>query len=127
MRGAGHGDIQNMSGGFKPPEIEGDRAVLTGCAPAAKMRGYQAQVMAYSKGLGRLTCVMKGYEPCHNAGEVIAQAAYDPELDVEHTPDSVFCYHGAGTVIPWYEAASHMHLEAVWQMNGKNKHMFNLR
>ncbi len=107
-------DIQNMSGGFKPPEIEGDRAVLTGCAPAAKMRGYQAQVMAYSKGLGRLTCVMKGYEPCHNAGEVIAQAAYDPELDVEHTPDSVFCSHGAGFIVPWDQVEGYMHVEG-WQ------------
>ena len=106
-------DIQNMSGDFKPPEIEEDRAVLTGCAPVAKMRGYQAQVMAYSKGLGRLTCVMKGYEPCHNADEVIAQAAYDPELDVEHTPDSVFCSHGAGFIVPWDQVEGYMHVEGL--------------
>ena len=74
--------------------------------------------MAYSKGLGRLTCVMKGYEPCHNAGEVIAQAAYDPELDVEHTPDSVFCSHGAGVIVSWDQVRAHMHLDSGWRPAG---------
>ncbi|MEZ5164763.1 MAG: hypothetical protein R2683_03680 [Bifidobacterium adolescentis] len=28
---------------------------------------------------------------------------YDPESDLENTPDSVFCAHGAGYPVKWYK------------------------
>lgn len=54
----------------------------------------------------------KGYFPCHNAEEVVARIGYDPERDLLNTGDSVFCAHGAGFIVPWREAAAHMHLPA---------------
>ena len=34
--------------------------------------------------------------------EVVAALGYDPEADVENTPDSVFCAHGAGFNVKWH-------------------------
>lgn len=105
-------DVEKMHGTFGPPEPEGERSVLTGSAPVSAMRNYQQEVTAYTRGRGRLFCSLKGYGSCHNPEEVLAECTYDPELDPANPPDSVFCYHGAGTIIPWYEVPEHMHLES---------------
>ena len=104
-------DIQRMQGKFDTPETDGEMSVLTGTAPVALMQGYQKEVANYTRGKGRFSCELKGYESCHNAEEVIAAIAYEPEADLEHTPDSVFCAHGAGFVVPWQEVYEYMHLE----------------
>lgn len=106
-------DVEKMCGSFEQPQMEGDMSVLCGTVPVASMRNYQQEVVSYTKGRGKLACTMKGYAPCHNTEEVLEQCIYDPEADIENTPDSVFCYHGAGTVVPWYEVPRHMHLESV--------------
>ena len=108
-------DVQRMNGQFDAPEIEDEMAVLTGSAPVSEMREYMTEVYAYTKGRGRFSCSLKGYEPCHNAEEIIASVGYDPERDVENTPDSVFCAHGAGYIVPWDQVPSHMHVESGWQ------------
>lgn len=104
-------DIQRMQGHFETPDTDGEISILTGTAPVALMQGYQKEVANYTRGKGRFSCELKGYEPCHNAEEVIAAIGYEPEADLEHTPDSVFCAHGAGFVVPWQEVYDYMHLE----------------
>ena len=104
-------DIEKMNGSFNAPFTEGDMAVLTGVCPVVTMRDYQKEVIAYSKGYGRLFCSLKGYEPCHNALEVMEQSGYDPERDTENPTGSVFCAHGAGFVVPWDKVTDYMHLE----------------
>ncbi len=106
-------DITRLSGTFDPPETTGEIATLSGTAPVATMRGYTREVMQYTHGNGRLNLTMKGYEPCHNADEVIAEIGYDPDSDVENTADSIFCSHGAGHVVKWNEVPAHMHLPSV--------------
>ena len=66
-------DIGQMNGSFEGPEAEDKQGMvrLTGTAPASEMRDYQREVWAYTKGRGRITLTLKGYEPCHNAEEVI--------------------------------------------------------
>ena len=108
-------DIQQMNGTFSGPEQEGDRAVLTGRAPVSAMRGYLAEVASYSKGRGRLSCRPGGYDVCHQAETVIREIGYEVDADLENTADSVFCSHGAGFVVPWYEVEAHMHLESGLQ------------
>lgn len=108
-------DIQRMNGQFDAPEIADDMALLTGSAPVSEMREYMMEVYAYTKGRGRFSCSLKGYEPCHNAEEIIASSGYDPESDVENTPDSVFCAHGAGFIVRWDQVPDHMHVESGWQ------------
>lgn len=108
-------DVTRMQGEFQPPVTEGDKCILTGSAPAAAMRDYSREVTAYTRGHGRLTCTLKGYEPCHNAEEVIAGCGYDPEADTANPTGSVFCAHGAGFVVPWYEVRDYAHVEDGWK------------
>ena len=108
-------DVTRMHGEFQPPVTEGDKCILTGSAPAAAMRDYSREVTAYTRGHGRLTCTLKGYEPCHNAEEVIAGCGYDPEADTANPTGSVFCAHGAGFVVPWYEVRDYAHVADGWK------------
>ena len=112
-------DVERMCGTLDAPEQDGEMAVLRGNAPVAAMRNYQKEVDSYSRGLGHLTCNLKGYFPCHNAQEVIEACAYDPEADIENPTGSVFCRHGAGIAVPWYEIEEYMHLPSVITEDGK--------
>lgn len=114
MVGHAMADIQRMSGSFDTPSGDGEYMVLEGEAPVAQMRDYAMDVNAYTHGRGHLSCVFAGYRPCHNADEVIEQSAYDPEFDLENTPDSVFCAHGAGYPVKWYKVPEFMHLDYAW-------------
>lgn len=111
MVGHAMADIQRMSGSFDTPSGDGEYMVLEGEAPVAQMRDYAMDVNAYTHGRGHLSCVFAGYRPCHNADEVIEQSAYEPESDLENTPDSVFCAHGAGYSVKWYKVPEFMHLD----------------
>ena len=90
MVGRAMADIQRMNGSFETPRQEGEQAVLTGSAPVAQMRGYQTEVAAYTRGQGRLSCTLKGYELCQNPEEVMEAAGYDSERDLENPTGSVF-------------------------------------
>ena len=103
-------DIRVMDGKIASPESDGITAVITGRAPVSEMRSYQSDVMAYTKGKGKLALFPDGYSPCHNAEKVITAAGYDPEADLENTPDSVFCSHGAGVTVKWYDVEKYMHV-----------------
>nr|WP_326127197.1 translation factor GTPase family protein [uncultured Oscillibacter sp.] len=105
-------DIQRMNGETAPPETEGEEAVLTGSVPVAALGDYAREVAAYTRGLGRLACAPGGYRPCAEAEAVIAAMNYDPERDVENTPDSVFCAHGGGYTVPWNEVPARAHLDS---------------
>jgi ribosomal protection tetracycline resistance protein len=108
-------DLQRMHGTFSAPQVEGEMTVLTGKAPVVHMRGYQTEVIAYTRGRGRLFCTLSGYEPCHNAEEVRAAVGYDPEGDLENPTGSVFCAHGAGFTVPWDKVPEYMHVESGWK------------
>lgn len=119
MVGHAMADIQRMSGSFDTPSGDGEYMVLEGEAPVAQMRDYAMDVNAYTHGRGHLSCVFAGYRPCHNADEVIEQSAYEPESDLENTPDSVFCAHGAGYPVKWYKVPEFMHLDYAWHGMGE--------
>lgn len=106
-------DIQLMHGTFNPPELDGEMSVLTGSAPVSAMCDYSGTVRQYTRGVGKLSCTLKGYEPCHNAEEVIAEFDYNPDSDTDNTCDSVFCSKGAGYNVKWDEVKSHMHLPSI--------------
>lgn len=107
-------DLQRMGGSFDAPGQEGENAVLKGKAPAALLQNYQQEVTSYSKGTGRLSCALRGYEPCHNTGEVVEQIGYDPAGDAAHPADSIFCAHGAGYAVPWNQADRLMHIQDIY-------------
>ena len=105
-------DVRAMGGEFDAPEASGGLSILKGQVPASEVKDYADTVAAYTQGRGRLQLTLHGYAPCHNADEVIAEIGYDPEADLENTPDSVFCAHGAGFNVKWNEVKNHMHLES---------------
>ena len=106
-------DIQLMGGTVQVSESSDQDSVLTGKAPVRKMNHYQADVAAYSSGRGHLYCTVSGYEPCADQEEIVAAIGYDALSDTRNTPDSVFCSHGAGMVVPWEEVPRYMHLPPV--------------
>ena len=113
-------DIQRMSGTFEPPETMGEYSVIKGTAPVSEMCDYNRELVQYTHGTGKLVCALKGYEPCHNAEQVIEQLAYDCDGDTANTADSVFCSHGAGYNVRWDEVKSHMHLPSALPSPRKN-------
>ena len=104
-------DIDRMYGKFQAPETRNGMAVMTGSAPAACMRDYQREVTNYTRGRGRLSLSLKGYEPCHNQDEVVEAMGYDFDGDLADPAGSVFCSHGAGVVVPWDQVKKHMHVQ----------------
>lgn len=106
-------DIQFMHGTFNLPENDGENSVFTGSAPVSTMYDYARDVRMYTHGKGKLVCALKGYEPCHNSDEVIAEFGYDPDSDTDNTCDSVFCSKGSGYTVKWDEVKSHMHLPSI--------------
>ena len=106
-------DIRRLSGEFETPETVGEYAVINGRAPVSQMRDYAKEVVQYTRGEGKLSCVFSGYDICHNAEEVIETINYNPDSDLENTADSVFCSHGAGYNVKWDEVKSHMHLQSA--------------
>ena len=110
-------DLDRMGASFLPPDIEGDTAFINGSAPAASLSDYPEKLAELSKGQGHITCSLKGYERCHNPEEVIASFNYDPELDMRNPSSSVFCSHGSGTIIPWYEVRDYMQVESPLKLS----------
>lgn len=108
-------DVQRMCGSFHAPETlpESENTVrLTGRLPVATARGYAREVAAYTHGLGRWAVLPAGYDACHNTGEVLAAAGYDPDADTDNPADSVFCSHGAGYLVKWDEVPARAHVSS---------------
>ena len=110
-------DLSAMSAKTDPPELinDGTFSLLKGTIPASEVKDYARTVISYTSGEGRFFTSFKEYAPCHDHEEVIAAKAYDPELDKYNTGSSVFCQHGAGTIIPWNEVRKYMHIDTGWK------------
>lgn len=108
-------DINKMQGNCEISKNNGGFSMLVGSAPVINMRNYQMEVMAYTKGLGKLFFSLRGYDICHNMDEVIAEMRYDSARDIENPTGSVFCTNGAGFLVDWNEVKKHMHLESYLQ------------
>ena len=108
-------DIRAMNGTFETPDSYEETVTVTGTAPVALMTNYHTEVSAYTHGKGKLSCALAGYQPCHNSKQVIDEIGYDPEQDVDNTPHSVFCAHGAGFTVKWNEVPEYMHLSSGLQ------------
>lgn len=104
-------DIVKMSGTMDGQEISGETTVITGHAPVYTMREYYSELTAFSRGTGGLQVDIDGYQPCHNTEEVLAERHYDPELDRFNPSSSVFCAHGAGYLVDWYDVYENMHVK----------------
>lgn len=118
-------DIERRCGHFEPPEIDGGTARLEGSGPVAAFQDYGSEVAAYTGGQGQFFCALKGYGPCHNTEEVLAECGYDSESDLSRPTGSVFCSHGAGFVVPWDQVDDYKHLDVnlkPFSEDGKNSY-----
>ncbi len=106
-------DISNMGGSFSPPETHGEMCIINASAPVSKIQFYQSEILSFTKGMGSMSCSLKGYMPCQNEEEVIEKIGYDSDADVENTADSVFCSHGSACIVKWNEVYDNMHLESA--------------
>jgi ribosomal protection tetracycline resistance protein len=114
MVGRAMADIEKMHGTCEITQTDGDMAVLKGSAPVTTMKNYQMEVVAYTKGLGRLFCSLQGYGQCHNEAEVIESIGYDSERDISNPTSSVFCSNGAGFIVDWDKVKDYMHVESYF-------------
>ncbi len=104
-------DISQMGGEMETPEADGEMSVIKGSAAVAKMRDYHSEVISYTKGKGRLACVLKGYQECVEQEEIVSSIGYDCDADLENTADSVFCSHGAGFSVKWDQVHEYAHID----------------
>ena len=110
LTGRAISDLRQMRAEFDS-EAGPDSTLLRGLCPVDTMRTYAEDLAAYSGGRGRLACRVDGYRPCYEQERIVAETGYDPRADVDYSPDSVFCSHGAGTIVPWDRADGYMHLD----------------
>lgn len=103
-------DMARLGGECGVPEEAGGRVRIRGRGPVRTLMEYPKELTVFTKGKGRISFQFGGYEPCREGERIAAESGYEPERDVENTPDSVFCSHGAGFPVKWNEAPAHMHL-----------------
>ncbi|MCH3904486.1 MAG: TetM/TetW/TetO/TetS family tetracycline resistance ribosomal protection protein [Lactobacillus sp.] len=104
-------DLETMKASFNLGKSGSNYQMITGTAPVSQMRDYAQTVRTYSRGCGQLTVTPAGYRPCANADEVIAAANYDPVADLENSPGSIFCAHGAGYNVRWDQVPAMAHVQ----------------
>ena len=112
-------DIQFMDAVFSVPETYNNMSVIKGTVPVETIREYHTELAGYTKGKGRLTCMLEGYKPCRNPEKIISEIGYNCDEDTENTADSIFCKHGAGFLVKWNEVENYMHLESCLKQEKK--------
>lgn len=100
-------DVERMGGNFKIGENQDDLVTITGEAPVSQLQDYATEVRNYTHGTGQIEYLFAGYRKCKDAEEIIEKSNYDPVSDINNTPNSVFCYHGAGHTVVWDQVADH--------------------
>lgn len=114
MIGKAMTDVELMNGSCEVLGLTGELATLQGIAPVVTMRNYHQEVLAYTKGLGRLSCSLDGYRPCHNQDQVVEELGYDSERDLENPTGSIFFTQGAGFYVSWDQVKEYMHVESFF-------------
>ncbi len=108
MYGTLAGALNRLQAQVDLPEYEDDSVILRGEAPYALFATWQEDFLSLTHGRGALRVWMSRYAPVRDQDAIVAAADYNPLAD--DSPDSVFCSHGAGFVVPWNEVRSHMHM-----------------
>ena len=108
--------------GHDGPPADGGAAVSAGdgggggcahwCRGGVRSGGLRPGGGRHTQGRGRLLCSLRGYAPCADQDAVLASVDYDPTADLDNSPDSVFCSHGAGVIVPWDEVPARAHVSS---------------
>lgn len=108
LYGALAGALNRMQAEVDLPEYEDDCVILSGEAPYSIFAAWQEDFLSLTHGRGALRVWMSRYSPVRDQEAIVQASNYNPLAD--DTPDSVFCSHGAGFVVPWNEVCSYMHM-----------------
>ena len=104
-------DLSLMGGKPEAPEDAGNGSGRVRAAvPASACMNYARDLRTRTGGQGRLASSFRAWLPCAEQDRIVAEKGYDPLRDVFNSPDSVFCSHGAGVVVPWNQVEQFMHL-----------------
>ena len=105
-------DVQKLHGESGDMEQLGDNKVsLKGKVPVATFVNYPIELASYTKGEGTVSLKSAGYRPCHNPEEVIERADYNPENDLDNTPNSIYFKKGTGYEVKWYDIDDVRHIK----------------
>lgn len=104
-------ELTARSADYTPPQTFVDIVTVKGRIPVGEAYEYFDELILYTKGRAQISASFGGYDVCHNSDEVIRRISYDKDSDRNHSSDSIFCSHGSGYPVPWYEAKEHMHIK----------------
>ena len=102
-------DIKKMKGEFGVSVTDDDLSELNGRAPAKLLSEYVEELIEFSGGKVNMLLKFDGYEPCSDQRNVVDEIGYNPDRDLDNTPDSVFCAKGAGFNVKWYDVEGYIH------------------
>ena len=108
MYGSLTGALSRLQADTEPPEYEDDNVVIRGECPYAVFAPWQDEFLSMTHGRGALRVWMSRYAPCRDQQAIVEASGYNPLAD--DSPDSVFCSHGAGFVVPWDQVRNYMHM-----------------
>lgn len=104
-------DVGLMGGEFEAPYTDGERTVTCGRAPARLIADYVEEITSSSGGRVSFSLSFDGYEPCRDQERIVREIGYEPDRDIENSPDSIFCARGAGYHVKWNEVSEHIHFK----------------
>ena len=104
-------DIQRLCGEFETPEMTETEVIIKGTGPVSEFMNYPEEVVSYTSGKGVISMRENGYRVCHNSEEIIEKLGYEKERDLENPSSSVFCSHGAGFEVKWYDVDNMRHIK----------------
>lgn len=113
-------DLESRQAEVKIEDLGNETMEISGKGPVRTLMNYQNEVMAYTRGAGRYSCVLDGYYPCVEQEKIVKEIGYDSETDLKNPTGSIFCIHGSGTYIPYDEVAEYMHI----QPKSQNEHSY---
>ena len=102
------GSLNAMTDTLETEPMGAEELRITGEAPYAAFSRWQDSFLPQTHGRGSLRVWASRYAPCADADEIVARADYHPLAD--DTPDSVFCAHGAGYTVAWYQVPEFAHI-----------------
>ena len=101
------GDLTRMQADTEAPRMRGEWMLIDGTCPYRLFADYPEAFRALTHGRGALGMQLSHYAPVDAPEKILENVRYNPrETD---SPDSVFCSHGAGFVVPWNEVRAHAH------------------
>lgn len=105
-------DLDRMHATFNAPDMDAasGMSVISGRVSVREFADYPRELASYTKGTGTVDIAPDGYIVCGEQERIVDEIGYNPIADLRNTPDSVFCAHGSGYVVPFDEVYGMAHI-----------------